>query len=49
MLATFVSTSTTAEAGLVGVYDKSATGFKIFHPAEATERAINFVVFGKYA
>lgn len=50
VLATFDTTGGgTAENFAVSVYDKAAGSFKIMHPAEASGRAINFVVFGKYA
>jgi len=48
VLATFVSTSTAENLG-VSVYDKSAGSFKLMHPAEGSGRAVNFVVFGRYA
>lgn len=44
VVATFVGDDTQA----LGVYDKAAGSFKIAHPAEAANRAVNFVVFGKY-
>lgn len=39
----------TAENLGCAIYDKLAGSFKIMHPAEATGRAVNFVVFGKLA
>ncbi len=38
-----------SESVFSSVYDKTASGFKIFHVAEAAGRGLNFVVFGKYA
>jgi hypothetical protein len=46
--ATFLS-DTGTEREALSIYQKSVTGFRIFHPAEAANRGINFVVFGKYA
>lgn len=48
VLATFVCNAS-PETGVVSVYDKAVGSFKIMHPAEAGGRAVNFVVFGKYA
>ena len=49
VMATYVSTGSTGESGTVAVYDKSTTGFKLYHPTQGADRAVNFVVFGKYA
>jgi len=47
VLASMISDGT--ETGEVAVYDKAAGSFKFKHPAEASGRAINFVVFGESA
>ncbi len=47
VLASMISDGT--ETGEVAVYDKAAGSFKIKHPAEASDRAINFVVFGNWS
>ena len=40
--------STTADAQMVGVYNKAAGGFYLKHPVAAADKFINFVVFGPY-
>lgn len=40
-------TETSGGTGLVSVYDKAVGSFKIVHPAEASGRKVNFVVFGR--